>query len=557
MSEKRVPIKKNEAPTLTLKAIKAAEPREKDYWMAGEGGLFLRIYPRHPNGKQPAKTYYHIWSEKGSANKNRVKLGNHIDDEKNRTKSGQLTLAQALKRNRETIDLLDRGLDPRNRPVEAEGEKDSGKEIIKHWHNMTVADLAEAYLAFTGNPLNRAPKTHEVYKQVIDAYVLPAWGKLRVASIKRSDARNLILKLKDTPKKYPSFENETITGAANQVLKTCRTMFYFQIQKEDPMPTNPFWKIDADIEIAPVKNVKKTERALKNKEITQLWHTLSSNEGWGSNASRRALLLCLVTGQRPGEVAGMHRKEIDDCWWQIPFSRIKTRHKNKRDHRVYLSPLALRIIGEHDGYIFPSPSPKYIGKPIIEDTLNKLVNKEVVKKGPKSGGVSEIIQPEWLGLNDAWTPHDLRKTVSTGLASIGCTQEFIDKILNHQLEGARARYNLCHYDPQKEEWQTKWSKHLEKLVGSSAYEIPQSEEPYDVEKLRELVQRYPLEKVGEILGVTGNAIKKRCLKHGIEHYSRGYWQKPENRDYVLPGENIKPAGEVDDGFVVRKILWPE
>jgi integrase len=54
-----------------------------------------------------------------------------------------------------------------------------------------------------------------------------------------------------------------------------------------------------------------------------------------------ALKLVLVTGQRPGEVAGMHRDEIKGRVWTIPASR---RAKTETAQSVYLGDTALAII---------------------------------------------------------------------------------------------------------------------------------------------------------------------------------------------------------------------
>lgn len=45
------------------------------------------------------------------------------------------------------------------------------------------------------------------------------------------------------------------------------------------------------------------------------------------------------------------------------------------------------------------------------------------------------------------------------------------------------------------------------------------------EALEELTKTYPLMVIGRHLGVSGNAVKKRCLRLGIEVPGRGYWQK--------------------------------
>lgn len=56
-----------------------------------------------------------------------------------------------------------------------------------------------------------------------------------------------------------------------------------------------------------------------------------------SEDARRALRLILVTAQRPGEVAGIHTREIDGRWWTLPQGRSK----NTRAQRIYLTDLAL------------------------------------------------------------------------------------------------------------------------------------------------------------------------------------------------------------------------
>jgi len=45
------------------------------------------------------------------------------------------------------------------------------------------------------------------------------------------------------------------------------------------------------------------------------------------------------------------------------------------------------------------------------------------------------------------------------------------------------------------------------------------------EELEKLVWKVPTEKIGEMFGVSGGAIAKRCKLLGIEKPSRGYWMK--------------------------------
>jgi integrase len=73
-----------------------------------------------------------------------------------------------------------------------------------------------------------------------------------------------------------------------------------------------------------------------------------------------------------------------------------------------------------------------------------------------------VLEPKYLGL-ERWTPHDLRRTAATGLASLVCTDEIIDAIQNHKKKGVVATYNRYRYDKEKEEWLSKWSDFLWEL----------------------------------------------------------------------------------------------
>jgi integrase len=55
-----------------------------------------------------------------------------------------------------------------------------------------------------------------------------------------------------------------------------------------------------------------------------------------------ALRLALLTGVRVGEAAEARKSEFEGATWLIPASRTK----NKRDHLIPLSPLALEVISE-------------------------------------------------------------------------------------------------------------------------------------------------------------------------------------------------------------------
>ena len=120
--------------------------------------------------------------------------------------------------------------------------------------------------------------------------------------------------------------------------------------------------------------------------------------------------LLALLGQRRSEVAEMAWQEVDveKKIWTIPVERAK----NSRSHFVHLAPRALEIIQAQpkvSEFVFPTPS----GKPFMEYSRAKT-------QLDKDSGVTD------------WVLHDLRRTVVSGMASLGVAPHIADKILNHQ-----------------------------------------------------------------------------------------------------------------------------
>ena len=63
-----------------------------------------------------------------------------------------------------------------------------------------------------------------------------------------------------------------------------------------------------------------------------------------------------------------------------------------------------------------------------------------------------------------WSPHDLRRTVRTGLARLGCPNEVGEAILGHSKKGIEGTYNLHTYDKECRIWLQKWADYLDDLI---------------------------------------------------------------------------------------------
>lgn len=100
-----------------------------------------------------------------------------------------------------------------------------------------------------------------------------------------------------------------------------------------------------------------------------------------------------------------------------------------------------------DKYLFPSQVTKL---PIQQKYLT-----ECAWRLRKEGKMLDI--PDW-------SPHDLRRTVRTGLAKLGCPNEVGEAILGHSRSGIEGTYDLYGYESECKVWLQKWADHMGSLV---------------------------------------------------------------------------------------------
>jgi integrase len=154
------------------------------------------------------------------------------------------------------------------------------------------------------------------------------------------------------------------------------------------------------------------------------------------------------TGQRRCEVAGIPWSEIDlaEKSWNIPGKRTK----NGKAHFVPLSKQAIDVL---------AAAPKFDGDYIFKGRRSGPV---VDFGGPKKR--LDVLLPQDM---PHWTWHDLRRTLSTGLARLEIPPHVIDAAINHtsgKISGVAAVYNRYSYAAEKREAMDKWGAYVEKLV---------------------------------------------------------------------------------------------
>jgi len=280
--------------------------------------------------------------------------------------------------------------------------------------------------------------------RLLEKDVLPPWGNLKVKDIKRRD----IVLLRDRIKKRAPITANRVHGALTR-------LFNFAAERGviDNSPCNGIRKIQE----------KGRSRVLNNEEIKLLWNALDldNREIDIYFNSKLALKMIILTGQRPGEVCGMRWEEITTSTsefdgdegkpiWIIP----KARMKNGESNAVPLCPLALKVI---EAAKVISGNSEFVFK------SSHLKNDAI-----KPHGLSRAMLRHWqeMGIEKRFTPHDLRRTLRTKLASLKISDIVAERVLGHKLQGILAIYNQYHYVPEKREALEKWEHELLKILGA-------------------------------------------------------------------------------------------
>ncbi|MFH1673417.1 MAG: tyrosine-type recombinase/integrase [Pseudomonadota bacterium] len=389
---------------LTDLHIKKMVPRKKRYEVFdGKKGLCIRVMP------SGAKTWIFRY---------------HFDEMRRRMSLGSypgISLAKARELHAQAIQDLQRSIDPGEKQRSAKAKRKTAP---------TFKDLLDE---FWDLELGKTP-TGKERRRLVEKDALAPWGNRKVIDITRRDA---VLVLDMVRKRAPV--------TANRLQGVLVRMFNFASER-------------GIIEHSPLTGMRRPKeatrsRVLTDSEIKLLWFALDLDNKDVDiyRVSKLALKMILLTGQRPGEVCGMTCAEIDveNDFWNIPASRMK----NSDSQRVPLCPMALEIIeqariysGDCD-YVFQSS----------------------YKPGESLGrqAITRAIARHWaeFGIEKAFTPHDLRRTLRTKLAELGVSDIVAERVLGHKLQGMMAVYNRHAYDVEKRHALNVWEQRLKEILG--------------------------------------------------------------------------------------------
>ena len=322
---------------------------------------------------------------------------------------GQTTLAIARIAAQKVLTDRNEGKDPARdkRDLRKKMVTDTMEDVVKEYRLRHVDALRSAY------EINR----------IIDTEILSRWKTKSIHEIGRRDILSALDEIvaRGSP------------AAANYTFTVMRAMFNWAIGR-GILEKSPF------IGLSKPTPVKSRNRILSDDELRAIiFAARRTTKPYGAIVELLALL-----GQRRSEVAEMVWPEVDieKKIWTIPAQRAK----NSRAHFVHLAPRALEIIlaqPKSDGLVFPMSS----GKPFMEFSNLKL-------RLDKESGVTD------------WVLHDLRRTVVSGMASLGIAPHVADKVLNHQsgsISGVAAVYQRHEFLVERKAAIYCWDAHVASL----------------------------------------------------------------------------------------------
>lgn len=412
--------KKREGFTVAeLLKLKAELPAGKEAPAPGQQGFSVL---KLPSGELQFRFTYFF-----SGQRRRLSLGMFDRD----GRDGRLTLAAAGERYDEARALLRDGLDPKAQRDAARTENERVALEEKR-----APTFAAVFAEYNERELS-SKRTGADLKRLIERNALPVLGPRKVKDVTRREVVLLLNGIRDAGS--PATADKVTTILVRCLNYACEAGM---------LDVNPLTGIKRG-------KSKPRERALSDAEVRAVWCGLDTSGI--HRGTVLALKLILATGQRPGEVAGLAWREIDDDVWTLPAARTK----NGRAHRVPLSALALGLLEEAralagtSAYVFPSPQ-RHVKQPEADRPLDRhSLSRAVLRK------------LDALGM-PAWTPHDLRRTMRTGLAALGIPHEIAERVVGHAQDRITATYNQHSYDREKRAALGAWGRRLVEITGDPA-----------------------------------------------------------------------------------------
>ena len=166
------------------------------------------------------------------------------------------------------------------------------------------------------------------------------------------------------------------------------------------------------------------------------------------------LKLLVLTGCRVNEICRAKWRHIDfeTNQWLIPPENVKAKKGQEKSHIIPLIPHITDLL-----YEMKEAFAEYRSNYLLPSYNATTGNDSCLDKRSVARAINRKLDLLNVG---KWTPHDLRRTVQTHLASLGVDAIVIEKILNHELSGMLRVYNRYDYMKERRDALKSWASLL-------------------------------------------------------------------------------------------------
>lgn len=388
---------------LTDTAIRNAKPKDRQYKLSDERGLYLLVLK---SGKYFRLDYRFMGKRKT------VALGVYPDT----------SLADARERRDEARKLLAKDIDPSQHKQE---EKAAMKEMVEN----NFETIAREWLKKQKNQWSEG-HTYRVTRK-LELNVFPWLGTRPIKQISAKELLTVLEKMEKRGVPYSAGRTKAIIGQ----------IFRYAIAT-DRAENDPSAALKGSLTPTVTKN---RPTITKPQKIGGLLRAIDDYEGHIVTVC--ALKLAPLVFVRPGELRNAEWSEIDldNAEWKIPAHKMKMR----KPHIVPLSRQASEILKEihpvtgYGRYVFPSI--RSASRPLSNNTMNAALRRMGYTK-------------------DEMTAHGFRSMASTILHEQGWPSDVIERQMAHTEQNkVKGAYDHAQHLPKRKKMMQAWADYLDAL----------------------------------------------------------------------------------------------
>lgn len=326
-------------------------------------------------------------------------------------------------------------------------KKDKAIMATKLSSRISVADVVELYLSqyIEDRTVNgrfiagaRKNKGQDETRRTLYGDAVKVLGHRYAEEITRKDIINMIMRI---------VERGSNVQAGNVLREfTAAYEYCIGLDKFSDEFANPALLAKNSLRQAKVRlTSKKGTRVLSDKELSKFLSWLPSSAF--TQTQKRILRFTLWTGSRTGEVCSAEWDDIDlnKAIWHLKGTKTDVERYVQLPQQAvdFLRQLQL----ETGKYLFPSFKSKL---PIQQKAITEQA--WLMRRDDKMLDIEH------------WVPHDLRRTVRTGLSRLGCPSEVAEAVLGHARSGIEGTYDLHKYESECRIWLQRWTDYIDKLL---------------------------------------------------------------------------------------------